>query len=176
MSAQAWFAVIVVLFLFVLLVIGWWTFMDWVESFVNGWVRRWVLHRERRTGAEAMTPADLANDLERLSAAATKGPWYPQTFDYPTREEQAAKLRKRLDFSESLSSTFIRKDEPNVDVGTTGNGPTSEANAALIAALRNNADLLIAALRLAEVTSNSGAGHDKWLAELRAYRAAREDR
>lgn len=107
--------------------------------------------------APVTPPKELADRLAELDAKATPGPWYAATFDYSTREDQAMKLRERLDFSESLSTTFVRKDDPNVDVGTTGNGPTSEINSALIVALRNDAKLIVAALRLAEEAHDTGS-------------------
>lgn len=117
-----------------------------------------------------MKPDELANEIERLDREATAAPWYPKTFGYESRDEQIGRVRERLEKSERLALTFVRHDGPDVEIGTTGNGPIAEENAALFCALRNAAPLIVAALRLAECAMRPA---DICTEEVAAYRAAR---
>lgn len=87
------------------------------------------------------------DELERMLAEATPGPWKTEH----QRAESVDKLANAMAVSIRKGGSDWHWLETQPYSGTwpaaTGNGPTSEANARLIAALRNAAPELIAATR-----------------------------
>jgi hypothetical protein len=101
-------------------------------------------------------PLHLLGHLDALSAKATAGPWNAATApaegsDQTHAEYLAGSLRpgegRPLWVSWALLPNGPEEDAEYVLPVVTGDGPTSEANAALIVAARNALPMLVTALR-----------------------------
>lgn len=127
----------------------------WAEAraFKSGW-------DEAQAALSAMRPvvdAALAAELAALDAKATPGPWgiYEQTIAASTPARKIANAKAELalqvdlvpqaDLAESIYLLAAGDRCP----ATTGCGPASAVNAALIVTLRNNMPAILAALRQA---------------------------
>ncbi len=103
---------------------------------------------------ERPTDAQLAL-LDRIERQASPPPWrearmiHDETGEPLTREQMIEYVTNtvRVSGGDSFYFVYIEKDDGPADVCHTGNGPTSLANSALIASMRNNWPGLLARLR-----------------------------
>lgn len=106
--------------------------------------------------APHLTPEQLA-DLERLAQAASSEEWQSGKWEHASHSELLAYLSVAIRGREStdLHGVWIAKEEGNRFTAITGNGPTSEANAAYIAAANPATVLqLIGQVRAAEAVDD----------------------
>lgn len=90
-------------------------------------------------------------ELRKLEAAATPGPWADTTIGHRTQGQAAERARKAVmatrvpdDPKHKIKCTDLTfVDSGEAYVGMTGNGPKATNNAALIAATRNALPLLL---------------------------------
>lgn len=100
--------------------------------------------------------SDLHTRIAELAAKATPGDWgiYAQTIDAIQSGGRAsnakAELALQIDQTQPIGDTLYLLSAGDVCPATTGCGPTSEANAALIVTLRNAVPEILTALRIAE--------------------------
>lgn len=123
---------------------------------------------------------NLSTELARLAEAATSGEWeiYPQSIAASTpertRDNAVAELTLQIDQTPEMGDILYLLAAGDKCPATTGCGPTSEGNAALIVALRNNLPTIIAALKTAETPeSDAGTYGDPSPGGLEAYRNRR---
>jgi hypothetical protein len=104
-----------------------------------------------------LSPAVLA-ELAALETAATPGPWASLTHGTASQRDAAGRayeavMARRLPGSPDIEFTDLSWIETTPDgphIGLTGNGPDAPENAKFIAAIRNAAPALLAALAAAE--------------------------
>jgi len=129
----------------------------------------------------------LVERLIELREKATPGPW--DVYRHPIHEADDAKreLCEQVEHTAPLSGYLFLLNAGGKCPGTTGCGPTSEANARLLIELVNNLDTIIAALSEGEMVRvpreptkemlealRSGMSHDGFdfvFDERKAYRA-----
>lgn len=105
------------------------------------------------------------SELERLHAEATPGPWTPG--HNPDDREPMSYIAEAYQYGPPGRVHLVCVPAGDADINDealftaiTGNGPTSEANAALIAAARSHLPKLLAAARFCEVVAEIGINGD----------------
>jgi hypothetical protein len=99
------------------------------------------------TRPEPLAGSGVAGELERLAAKATPGPWdvYPQPIK--NADDALSELSYQVEHTEPLAPALYLLNAGGKCPALTGCGPTSEANAKLIAALVTNLPTILQSLR-----------------------------
>ena len=89
-------------------------------------------------------------DLDAIRAycdAATEGPWIMGRHVAQSKAEMIAYVNKCIETSPLLDAFYIVvKEDGSVDIGHTGNGPTSENNSLFVACARTDLPRCLAAI------------------------------
>ncbi len=97
-----------------------------------------------------MTPKELHDELKRLAAKASQGEWRIYRQECPTYDDVVNELLQLFALTKPTIPALIMLEAGGKCPALTGCGPTSEANAEFIAALRNNLPTILRALSALE--------------------------